>query len=71
MVYAAFSVAGPDLPALAAGEIQNPRVTIPREHDTLGPITETVGIVLGVSSNHCDEGEEDESDKSLDPISQP
>lgn len=30
MVYAAFSVAGPDLPALAAGEIQNPRVTIPR-----------------------------------------
>ncbi|KAJ6188579.1 hypothetical protein N7519_003487 [Penicillium mononematosum] len=25
MVYAAFSVAGPDLPALAAGEIQNPR----------------------------------------------
>lgn len=30
MVYAAFSVAGPDLPALAAGEIQNPRYTIPR-----------------------------------------
>ncbi|KAJ5599466.1 hypothetical protein N7450_000533 [Penicillium hetheringtonii] len=30
MVYAAFSVAGPDLPALAAGEIQNPRHTIPR-----------------------------------------
>ncbi|KAJ5550040.1 hypothetical protein N7461_004738 [Penicillium sp. DV-2018c] len=30
MVYAAFSVAGPDIPALAAGEIQNPRVTIPR-----------------------------------------
>ncbi|KAE8358326.1 amino acid permease/ SLC12A domain-containing protein [Aspergillus caelatus] len=30
MVYAAFSVAGPDLPALAAGEIQNPRWTIPR-----------------------------------------
>ncbi|KAG0158130.1 hypothetical protein PDIDSM_5643 [Penicillium digitatum] len=30
MVYAAFSIAGPDLAALAAGEIQNPRVTIPR-----------------------------------------
>ncbi|KAJ5697424.1 hypothetical protein N7488_011108 [Penicillium malachiteum] len=30
MIYAAFSVAGPDLPALAAGEIQNPRYTIPR-----------------------------------------
>ncbi|KAE8154701.1 amino acid permease/ SLC12A domain-containing protein [Aspergillus avenaceus] len=30
MVYAAFSVAGPDLPALAAGEIQNPRLSIPR-----------------------------------------
>ncbi|KAH8429381.1 putative proline permease [Aspergillus melleus] len=30
MVYAGFSVAGPDLPALAAGEIQNPRFTIPR-----------------------------------------
>ncbi|KAL4786943.1 amino acid permease/ SLC12A domain-containing protein [Aspergillus varians] len=30
IVYAAFSIAGPDLPALAAGEIQNPRVTIPR-----------------------------------------
>lgn len=30
MVYAAFSIAGPDLPALAAGEIQNPRYTIPR-----------------------------------------
>lgn len=30
VVFAAFSVAGPDLPALAAGEIQNPRYTIPR-----------------------------------------
>lgn len=30
MVYAAFSLAGPDLPSLAAGEIQNPRYTIPR-----------------------------------------
>lgn len=30
MVYAAFTIAGPDLPALAAGEIQNPRLTIPR-----------------------------------------
>ena len=30
MVFAAFSIAGPDLPALAAGEIQNPRYTIPR-----------------------------------------
>lgn len=30
MVYAGFSVAGPDLPALAAGEIQNPRYAIPR-----------------------------------------
>ncbi|KAJ5677760.1 uncharacterized protein N7477_003393 [Penicillium maclennaniae] len=30
MVYAAFSIAGPDLPALAAGEIQNPRYTIAR-----------------------------------------
>ncbi|PYH96939.1 proline transporter [Aspergillus ellipticus CBS 707.79] len=30
VVYAAFSVAGPDLPALAAGEIKNPRATIPR-----------------------------------------
>ncbi|RDK46740.1 hypothetical protein M752DRAFT_244753 [Aspergillus phoenicis ATCC 13157] len=30
VVYAAFSVAGPDLPALAAGEIENPRFTIPR-----------------------------------------
>ncbi|KAF9892702.1 hypothetical protein FE257_001104 [Aspergillus nanangensis] len=30
MIYAAFTIAGPDLPALAAGEIQNPRLTIPR-----------------------------------------
>ncbi|KAL4968239.1 putative proline permease [Aspergillus stella-maris] len=30
IIYAAFSLAGPDLPALAAGEIQNPRYTIPR-----------------------------------------
>ncbi|KAI9375595.1 amino acid permease/ SLC12A domain-containing protein [Aspergillus egyptiacus] len=30
MVYAAFSLAGPDMPSLAAGEIQNPRFTIPR-----------------------------------------
>lgn len=30
MVYAAFTIAGPDLPALAAGEIQHPRRTIPR-----------------------------------------
>lgn len=30
VVYAAFSLAGPDMPALAAGEIQNPRYTIPR-----------------------------------------
>lgn len=30
MVYAAFSVAGPDLIALATGEIQNPRRNIPR-----------------------------------------
>ncbi|KAL4931843.1 putative proline permease [Aspergillus undulatus] len=30
IVYAAFSLAGPDMPALAAGEIQNPRFTIPR-----------------------------------------
>ncbi|RAH66704.1 putative proline permease [Aspergillus aculeatinus CBS 121060] len=30
VVYAGFSVAGPDLPALAAGEIANPRLTIPR-----------------------------------------
>ncbi|KAL2826646.1 amino acid permease/ SLC12A domain-containing protein [Aspergillus cavernicola] len=30
ITYAAFSLAGPDLPALAAGEIQNPRHTIPR-----------------------------------------
>ncbi|KKK25402.1 putative proline permease [Aspergillus ochraceoroseus] len=30
VIYAGFSVAGPDLPALAAGEIQNPRFTIPR-----------------------------------------
>ncbi|PWY67589.1 proline transporter [Aspergillus sclerotioniger CBS 115572] len=30
VIYAAFSVAGPDLPALAAAEIENPRFTIPR-----------------------------------------
>ncbi|KAL4998545.1 amino acid permease/ SLC12A domain-containing protein [Aspergillus recurvatus] len=30
IVYAAFSLPGPDMPALAAGEIQNPRYTIPR-----------------------------------------
>ncbi|KAL4807514.1 amino acid permease/ SLC12A domain-containing protein [Aspergillus unguis] len=30
MIYAAFSLAGPDMPALAAGEIQNPRYNIPR-----------------------------------------
>lgn len=30
MLYAAFSVAGPDLMSLAAGEIQNPRRNIPR-----------------------------------------
>ncbi|KAL5332583.1 amino acid permease/ SLC12A domain-containing protein [Aspergillus crustosus] len=30
IIYAGFSLAGPDLPALAAGEIQNPRYTIPR-----------------------------------------
>lgn len=30
MMYAAFTVAGPDMIALAAGEIQNPRRTIPR-----------------------------------------
>jgi yeast amino acid transporter len=30
VLYAAFSVAGPDLISLAAGEIQNPRRTIPR-----------------------------------------
>ncbi|KAI0598921.1 amino acid permease/ SLC12A domain-containing protein [Biscogniauxia sp. FL1348] len=30
VIYAAFTVAGPDMIALAAGEIQNPRRTIPR-----------------------------------------
>ncbi|KXJ92581.1 proline permease [Microdochium bolleyi] len=30
VIYAAFTIAGPDLVALAAGEIQNPRRTIPR-----------------------------------------
>lgn len=30
VIYAAFTIAGPDMIALAAGEIQNPRRTIPR-----------------------------------------
>jgi amino acid transporter len=30
MIYAAFTIAGPDGVALASGEIQNPRRTIPR-----------------------------------------
>lgn len=30
VIYAGFTVAGPDMLAISAGEIQNPRHTIPR-----------------------------------------
>lgn len=30
VIYAAFTIAGPDMLAISAGEIQNPRHTIPR-----------------------------------------